>query len=310
MSALSGLISGGGGGGNNGVLVFSESTTFTPTRTVDALVFVIGAGGSGSVSKQRNGTIEINSVGGGAGGCAVSQLTLESGTTYTVTVGAGGAEKSVVQTSGTPSNLVGEDGGTSSFSGSGITTMTATGGKGGLVSATAQAAIVASDGGTATGGNIVNSTGGAAAASPSGVYYTSGGGSVGIWEDGRDGESIFLAVGSLSLVLTERFTIGNPLDFQITSPQDIRNFVPEVGASGYDYATAGSDVFTLGNSGAFAGGLAGLYRDTADGYSGNAGVRSGDGGIGAGGGGATGYGTATSGAGGNGIVIIKILDVL
>jgi hypothetical protein len=308
MSTLTGLISGGGGGGNYGVLAFTDSTTFTPTRTVDALVFVIGAGGSGSGANQRSGTNELNTVGGGAGGCAVSQLSLVSGTAYTITIGAGGARK--FTNLGSPSFLAGDDGGASSFSGSGISTMTANGGKGGLVSATAQAAVIASAGGTATGGNIVNSTGGEAAAAPSGVYYTSGGGSVGVWEDGKNSESLFLGAASTSFVETPKFTIANPFDFQVTSPQDARTFIPEIGASGFDYASFGSDTYTLGNSGALAGGLGGLFRDTFDGFSASAGIYAGDGGIGAGGGGALGYGRSWSGAGGNGIVLIKILDVL
>ena len=95
------------------------SQSWTPAFSMQAYVYVIGGGGSGAASDDN-----LNrSGGGGAAGCAISFLTLLSSVTYTVTIGAGGAQK-------TPDNA-GANGGNSSLSGSNIATMTANGGTGG-----------------------------------------------------------------------------------------------------------------------------------------------------------------------------------
>ena len=64
MSTLTGLISSGGGGGAShlGVVLLTESTTVSFPVDVQALVYVIGAGGSGAASMYKK------TCGGGAGG--------------------------------------------------------------------------------------------------------------------------------------------------------------------------------------------------------------------------------------------------
>lgn len=134
-------------------IALQVSQTITPTFTFEALVYVIGGGGSGGLYSSPNFSL-ARATGGGAGGTAISRLTLSSGVTYTATVGAGAAAY------GPTTQGNGSTGGTSSFSGSGITTMTANGGNGGTYSATLGASVAAGNGGNASGGNIGNVTGG------------------------------------------------------------------------------------------------------------------------------------------------------
>lgn len=166
MSTLTGLIGGGGGGSVSAgqTFVFASSTTWSPPRDMDAFVAVIGGGGTGGRHTGSSG----NASGGGAGGFALSYLTLSSGTTYTVTVGAGGAP-----TSGTGAQA-GASGGASSFSGSGITTLTGNGGTGGQQSNNTTLGKRA--GGTATGGTVLNNRGGYGGGVLSGSSSKTGGG--------------------------------------------------------------------------------------------------------------------------------------
>lgn len=105
--------------------IFTSSGTFTiPTGKTALRVTVIGAGGSAGTG---NGSGTEFGGGGGAGGAGVSYLTgLTPGNTISVTIGAGGASVS-------SNSTMGNDGGSSKIeSGTqSITTITATGGKGG-----------------------------------------------------------------------------------------------------------------------------------------------------------------------------------
>tara|TARA_B000000441_G_scaffold131864_1_gene117186 strand:- start:1193 stop:2218 length:1026 start_codon:yes stop_codon:yes gene_type:complete len=177
-----GAAGGGGGGGQLPVISFQSSRTWTPSYDLTAYVYVIGGGGAGGAVKSSNG----NAGGGGAGGCAVSKLDLSSGTTYTVTIGAAGAASDA-----NGAAVAGGNGGASSFSGSGISTMTGNGGTGGIASTSgAPGATTGAAGGTATGGTLGNFTGGKGGGFPSGTvnYGCAGGGAVGLWQNGNDAE--------------------------------------------------------------------------------------------------------------------------
>ena len=121
---------------------------------------VVAGGGGGGASGAGSG-------GGGAGGLLSSSFSsLTSGSTYTITVGAGG-------NGGVGSNYGngGSDGGDSSISGTGITTVTTTGGGGGSSGASG---VTGRDGGSGGGGN--------------GGYATAGGsGTTGQGNDGGAG---------------------------------------------------------------------------------------------------------------------------
>ena len=56
-------------------IVFTYSQTFTPPFKCKALVYVIGAGGSGGACWASSSTVKNCAGGGGAGGTAVSVLT-------------------------------------------------------------------------------------------------------------------------------------------------------------------------------------------------------------------------------------------
>src|SRR6056300_690276 len=95
-----------------------DVTLETPQGTSAEYLVIAGGGSGGSAS---------NSGGGGAGGYLTnyggSAITFNPGTTYTVTVGSGGASP--------PATSRGTDGGNSVLSGTGISTVTAIGGSGG-----------------------------------------------------------------------------------------------------------------------------------------------------------------------------------
>ena len=170
--------------------LFIESTTWSPWCDCEALVTVVGGGGSGARSANVD-TTYLNSCasGGGAGAAAKSKLTLSKSTTYTITAGAGGA----VISAGT-SGSAGNAGGTSSFTGSDITDMSANGGAAGAF-ATGNPHVNLSGSGAAGGaagttGNLWNTAGGSAGSmtlSFSGPFnhywnsYGTGGGAVGIF---------------------------------------------------------------------------------------------------------------------------------
>lgn len=161
MSTLTGLIGGGGGGAYQGrTISFLSSTTYTaPSNIKGAYVLVIGGGGGGALAaRSTSGTSRAG--GGGAGGVAASYFDLTPSQSYTVTVGGwGGGQPGIGN-----AKLNGNNGGTSSFAGSGITTVQATGGNGGTAIVEGQDGNVNAPGGSAgagSGGNLFNYTGGA-----------------------------------------------------------------------------------------------------------------------------------------------------
>jgi hypothetical protein len=138
---------------------------------IDFLV-VAGGGGSGS-AKTGSG-----SGAGGGGGYRTSTQSVIGGTTYTVTVGDGGAGGT-----GTSGNVVGSNGSDSSISGSGLTTITSAGGGGGGHASGGAGTAGGSGGGGGGNSGATGATGGAGntpSTSPSqgnnGGTVTTGGG--------------------------------------------------------------------------------------------------------------------------------------
>ena len=138
---------------------------------IDFLV-IAGGGGSGS-SKIGSG-----SGAGGGGGYRTSTQSVIGGTTYTVTVGDGGAGGT-----GTSGNVVGSNGSDSSISGSGLTTITSAGGGGGGHASGAAGTAGGSGGGGGGNSGATGAAGGAGntpSTSPSqgnnGGTVTTGGG--------------------------------------------------------------------------------------------------------------------------------------
>lgn len=141
-------------------LLFTSSQTWSPSRPVWANIYVTGAG----ASPGANSSLYDGSTGGGAGGTAIKfGVLLLPTVVYTLVVGAGGAQAAVGQN--------GNHGSDSSFSGTGVTTLTGQGGRQGnrLLQSTAAAnSFVSAKGGIATGGDL-NLSGGQGIATM-GVY--------------------------------------------------------------------------------------------------------------------------------------------
>ena len=114
--------------------VDDDVTNETPqTTTVDFLVIAGGgsgggdqSGGGGGAGGYRNSYSTETS---GGGGSSETELTLNGGSVYTITVGAGGASSG--SGAGGTGAYTGITGSNSSISGSGITTITSSGGGGG-----------------------------------------------------------------------------------------------------------------------------------------------------------------------------------
>ena len=104
--------------------ISDDDVTLETPQTYDCEYLIVAGGGGGGYRPEPCG-------GGGAGGYLTnyggSAISLTPGTSYTVTVGAGGVGRS----SATDGNNGGGDGGNSALTGSDITDITATGGGGG-----------------------------------------------------------------------------------------------------------------------------------------------------------------------------------
>jgi hypothetical protein len=146
--------------GQNNVRVFMRSGTFVVPPGVSTIrVRVHGAGGSGAVATAS--TQNRCATGGGGGGFTMKVISTTPGTSYAVTVGAGGTRAQTLAN--------GVAGGTSSFG----AILTATGGAGGLfASANAANSAAGAAGGTGSGGDV-NYTGGSSGSGTTTSYTAS-----------------------------------------------------------------------------------------------------------------------------------------
>ena len=235
--------------------------------TFDIEYLLVAGGGSGGGS---------NAGGGGAGGLLTNYggtaIALSEGTAYTVTVGGGGAAADTND---------GSNGENSVLSGTGITTITSDGGGGGgnggrvgLDGGSGGGAGNGQDGGSATSGQG-NDGGSGSASAP--AYGGGGGGGKGAV--GADGTANAGGNG------------GNGLANSITG-----SAVTYAGGGGGATDPGG----TQGTGGSGGGGTGIQYSYGSPVY-----ATSGTNGLG-GGGGASGGGVAVSGAGGTGVVILRI----
>ena len=125
--------------GGKQIHTFTSSGTLSPITPITASYLVVAGGGGGGAERNGGG-----SGGGGAGGLLTSSTTLYSGATYVVTVGGGGAGAAAAN----PANS-GTQGSNSVLSGTGLTTLTATGGGFGGAQSTS---TVGGNGGSGGGG--------------------------------------------------------------------------------------------------------------------------------------------------------------
>ena len=150
-----------------------EQTTPTPSLNTDIEYLLVAGGGAGG-----GGT--YNSGGGGAGGLLSSSLaSVQSGSSFTVTVGAGG----------TGAATQGNEGTNSTIAGSTITTITSIGGGGG--GSHSDNPYSGTDGGSGGGGTQGTGAGGSGTVGQgnngTGLWYGTGGGGGGAGEAGSVG---------------------------------------------------------------------------------------------------------------------------
>jgi hypothetical protein len=248
---------------------YSGSPSLTNNFSADLLV-VAGGGGGGT----------SNSGGGGAGGFRTATTSLGFGTSYTLTVGSGGA-----------ATTKGND---STISGTGLTTITSTGG--GFGGSDGGNAGNGGSGGGSGYGAATAGTGNTPSTSPSqgnnggtgfnsGGNYFAGGGGGGAGAVGGNA--------SLSGVTTNAGNGGNGTASSITGTSV--TYAGGGGGSGYSLASS-LNVGTGGTGGGGAGGNA------ANGGNGTANT--------GGGAGAGGFPSFSGGQGGSGVVIVKYPDTI
>jgi hypothetical protein len=260
--------------GGNQIHTFTSSGTLSPLTPVTASYLVVaGGGGSGSGASSTGGA------GGGAGGLLTSSTTLYSGATYVVTVGAGGAGSPTLTSSAS-------SGGNSVLSGTGLTTVTATGGGYGATY------TVNSNNGANGGSGGGSEYSGTAGTGTSGQGYA-GGGSTTSSNYGCGGGGGSGGVGATGTTTAS----GNGGIATASSISGTSTYYAGGGGGGF-YSTSG---FGLGGGTATVANKGGAGDGSPTGVVGNAGVAN----TGGGAGGAGGGNTAIGAAGGSGTVIIS-----
>jgi hypothetical protein len=266
--------------------MFPYSGTFTPTQSLTVDYLVVAGGGSGAKLRGAGGgagglRTSVGTVSGG-GGSLESTLSL-SASAYTITVGAGGAEK-------TSDGSNGNNGSNSSIAGSGITTVTSTGGGGGATYNVGPGSSGGSGGGgtwssSIQAGGAPTANQGFAGGSGNGApnYGAGGGGGAGV--AGTNGTTTVGGNGGNGVLITA---------FAIPTATGANNgyYAGGGGGASYNGGTPGT-----GGSG---GGGSGTNNTATKGGAGIANT-----GGGGGGGGYNGSDGANGGAGGSGIVIIR-----
>lgn len=236
--------------------------------------YLIAAGGGGGCIQHGGG--------GGAGGLLTGTITLIPGTTYTATVGAGGAGVP----SGSAQGIVGPQGGSSSFTG----LTTAIGGGGGT-GYNAGGGVSGGNGGSGGGGGTSESSAGAGGSGTSGQgnaggqgqgnaspYKGGGGGGAGSAGGNGTGSPLVAGVG------------GDGLSSSITGT----SIYYSGGGGGGSYGGASQT-----GAGGLGGGGTGGWQTSINPTSGTTNTGGGAGGSGSNG--------VTGGSGGSGIVIIRYL---
>ena len=248
------------------------------TYNVDFLVIaggagggVVGGGGGGGAGGYRN---SYSSESSGGGGSSETALSLTPGTTYTVTVGAGG-------TAQTTNQKAGNNGSNSLISGTGITTITSIGGGGGA--GPSGGSEDGKDGGSGGGGSGDGSPKGDGTANQG--YDGGAGGSSGSHGGGGGGGASAAGQGSFGTGAAGDGGAG--LSSSITGSSVARGG----GGGGAIYQN------NRGNGGTGGGGAGSRQDPATEGASGTANT---------GGGGGGDYSNQPGHAGGSGVVILRM----
>lgn len=326
------------------VIAIQQSQVWKPKRDCKANIIVIGGGASGCVVK---GTGSKYAHGGSAGGlCFKAEVPLSTSTNYTVTVGAGGISRLLVN-SGSGS---GAAGGTSIFTDGNALDFRATGGQSQSVTSQNTHSILGGIGSggdlnlrggngglcggdrSAGGGGAVNVGLGTFESSTPYQYSVSGGAGVG--GTGRNSYAVFEGGKSvpyspildfIPFLLSNEPSKGAPTrngyNFNSGYGEYGGSFVPtsaDIGVGGFGFGVGRSQnsIIAAQDAGLFAGGGAAYQQYNLSAYEANKGlgVIAGNGGNYGGGGGAaclySGNGIVTSGDGGDGVIFIAIKEYL
>jgi hypothetical protein len=260
--------------GGNQIHTFTSSGTLSPLTPVTASYLVVAGGGGGGGTATTSGS----SAGGGAGGLLASSTTLYSGATYIVTVGAGGS-------GGAAGRNLGSQGSNSILSGTGLTTITSTGGGYGAYATNIATGVNGGNGGSGGGGGDGLVTGGSGGTGTSGQGNNGGAGrpETSPYQSGGGGGAG--AAGTSATAGTPNGGIGSQSSISGTATYYAGGggggAEPSLGTAGSGGSGGG------GNGGTNAAGVAGTTN------------------LGGGGGGAGGTGSFAGGAGGSGTVIIS-----
>jgi hypothetical protein len=266
--------------------IFSNDTyseSFVPSSNLTVNYLVVAGGGSGGAGDKHN----YGGGGGGAGGLLSGSTSVTSGTSYPITIGAGGAAIAPSNNSG----AAGNNGSNSVFS-----SFTAIGGGGGSHASTAA--------------KVGGSGGGGAGGSASGADGTSGQGN-----DGGDADNYLGAGGGGAggAGATRSGTTGGAggagADHSGTFGTSYGVSGLFAGGGGGGYVTYGGQGDTAGPGGSGGGGASGATDGTSgattQGVAGTASTGSGGGGGSSYHSGSTSTSSGGSGAGGSGVVLIR-----
>ena len=113
ISDIDKIIAGGAVWNEDARYITAGSYTYTPDFTGKIGVLIVGGGGSGAAAKSSSAKYKVT--GGASGYTNAIIMSVESGNSYSVIVGAGG--DAVSYTSSSAGTVSGKDGGSSSFNG-------------------------------------------------------------------------------------------------------------------------------------------------------------------------------------------------
>ena len=258
------------------------SDAFVPSSNLTVNYLVVAGGGSGGAGDKHN----YGGGGGGAGGLLSGSTSVTSGTSYPITVGAGGAAIAPSNSSG----AAGNNGSNSVFS-----SFTAIGGGGGSYASTA-----AKDGGSGGGGG--------------GGQHAGGDGTSGQGNDGGDADNYQGAGGGgaggagQTRSGTTAGAGGSGVDHSGTfgTSYGVSGVFAGGGGGGYNtYGGQGTAPGAGGSGGGGAGGTIPSPPDTVKGTDGTANTGGGGGGGSSYHSGSTSSSDGGSGAGGSGVVLIR-----
>ena len=303
VTGVGGLYGGGGSGadfsltagyssGGDGAvrIIWGPNREFPSTNTADQFLnipssyLVVAGGGGGGIGG-----------GGGAGGLLNSNVSFGTGTTYTVTIGAGGVSTWVA---GALLDING-NGANSSITGSGLASIIALGGGAGATSYTANGGgLVGNNGGTYTGADGGSGGGSGGNQTTAGSVVAGGLGTAG---RGNNGGACRGAGASPSGGGGGAGAVGNP-GTSIGGDGGIGIESSISGTATYYTGGGGGGRYSSGAGG--VGGLGGGGAGSSGGTVAGSGTANTGGGGGANGGSAS-AGVGTSGAGGSGIVVIS-----